>query len=507
MAVLPCARGAFGIAGCGQLTLGLLHLSDLHRSESDPISNEELLSTLLADRDRYIHEDPPVPLPTAIVVSGDVIQGVPLGHPAPEIEIEAQYKTAHEFLAQLCDEFVESDRSRVIIVPGNHDVDWATARLAMGPVPDERLPATVGPRAFGPEKDLRWCWRERRAYQITDAAVYEQRFDRYRRFVSAFYDGVDLPFVYRAGEYYQLFELFDGRVAVAAFNSCQGNDCFAFHGAIPESAIARAHMELRDRGPRYDLRMAIWHHNVDGTPYQTDYMDVATVYKLIGRGFGLGLHGHQHWSHGVHRYIHLPDALPMAVVSAGSLCAGPADLPPGVNRQYNVIGLKDDLTGARVHVREMAIATVFAPAQRTQLGGTSYVDLDWGGPPAHTVAGAGRASRDSSVVLEAERAFSEARYDDVVRLLSPVDREPGSYARTIMTRAFLEGAQWDRIVEELRAPTTSDELTLLVRALAEAGRSDEAISIAEGLGPDLGVPPPNVTELVQWVKSVQALRS
>jgi hypothetical protein len=56
----------------------ILHISDLHRSPSDPVSNDELTSALMSDRDRYIREDPPVAVPEAIVVSGDIIQGVPL---------------------------------------------------------------------------------------------------------------------------------------------------------------------------------------------------------------------------------------------------------------------------------------------------------------------------------------------------------------------------------------------------------------------------------------------
>jgi hypothetical protein len=34
------------------VSFGILHISDLHRSGTDPIGNDELLSTLLADRDR-----------------------------------------------------------------------------------------------------------------------------------------------------------------------------------------------------------------------------------------------------------------------------------------------------------------------------------------------------------------------------------------------------------------------------------------------------------------------
>jgi hypothetical protein len=58
----------------------ILHITDLHRAVSDPISNAELISALVSDRERYKHEDPPIAEPQAIIVSGDIIQGVGVGH-------------------------------------------------------------------------------------------------------------------------------------------------------------------------------------------------------------------------------------------------------------------------------------------------------------------------------------------------------------------------------------------------------------------------------------------
>jgi hypothetical protein len=65
----------------------ILHISDLHRSPHDPISNGELVSALVGDRDRYIDEEPAIPVPEAIVVSGGLIQGVPLNAANSETEL------------------------------------------------------------------------------------------------------------------------------------------------------------------------------------------------------------------------------------------------------------------------------------------------------------------------------------------------------------------------------------------------------------------------------------
>jgi len=65
----------------------------------------------VSDRDRYILEDPPVPAPDAIVVSGDIIQGVALGTDDFAAKLADQYKVAEEFLDELVRRFLNGDRS------------------------------------------------------------------------------------------------------------------------------------------------------------------------------------------------------------------------------------------------------------------------------------------------------------------------------------------------------------------------------------------------------------
>lgn len=472
----------------------ILHISDLHRSPDDPISNDELLSTLVADRDRYVAESPPVPPPQSIIVSGDLVHGVPLAAADPDAELADQYDVALDFLCRLTEAFAGGDRRRVVVVPGNHDVSWPIAQSAMSPVDDATV-HELSPRAFGPTSDLRWDWRDRKVYRISDRARYEARMRHYTATVNAFYDGLDLPFPTTNHPYYRLYELIDGRIGVAAFNSCAGNDCYAFHGAIPEEALARAHLQLHERQARYDLLLAVWHHNVDGAPYTSDYMDIANVYRLIGKGFRLGLHGHQHRAEMGVRYIHLPDQVPMAVISAGSLCAGQRDLPMGVHRQYNIVELDDALSSARVHVREMAISTVFGPAQRTEFGGKSYVDLVWGNHHAESA----RQAREGAATFAAEQAIGEARFGDAVAVLCAMHPAPGTYPRALLVRALREGADSARAVEALPEPADADEVVLLVRAHVGLGNHDEAVALLDRKADVLGMPEATVRELRSWI--------
>jgi hypothetical protein len=443
----------------------VMHISDLHRAHSDPIGNAELLSTLVADRARVASENPAIGAPDAVVVTGDLVQGAPLDHADYGPELDRQYAVASEFIVRLADEFLDGDRSRLVILPGNHDVDWNGAHAAMELVPEDDLPSGFSTALCGPTDSLRWNWAERRAYRIVDRALYDRRLERFDALVDSFYEGVAIV----RKPLYRMHPVFGGRAVIVAFDSCAGNDCFANHGAIAEDAVANAHLDLQ--GTSYELYVAAWHHSIDGEPAATDYMSLSTVHTLIARGFRVGLHGHQHRAVAANRYVHLPAEEAMAVISAGSLCAGRFGLPVGVNRQYNVIEVAEDLSSARVHVREMAIASSFAPARRAELGFASHVDLSWQLPAdaAHR-----HDEHERALTLEAERAVAESRFPEAEQVLRRVERPPGSYARRLLVAALTEQRAWGRLADELREPHSIDELVAGTNALAKSGEHTQA---------------------------------
>ena len=266
--------------------LSILHISDLHRSREDPISNEELLSALLHDRDRYLRETPPIAPPRAIVVSGDLIEGVPVGTEDFESRIEEQYAIAEDLLVNLVARFLDGDRSRLIMVPGNHDVDWNTAFSALEPVEPDEFPGNLGEELHAHDSLLRWHWDTQTLYRIVRRDVYARRLDPFWRLCERFYSGLDVPRRADGSSDVRLYDLFEGAIGVAAFNSCDGNDCFAYHGRITPGSIAGSDLGWRDDGAVHDLRVAVWHHSIEGSPYSTDYMDVDIVRGMIGRVSG-----------------------------------------------------------------------------------------------------------------------------------------------------------------------------------------------------------------------------
>lgn len=441
----------------------ILHLSDLHRSHDDHISNDELISCLRVDKYRYAKEEPPVRPPDAIVVSGDFIQGVPLGTDNHLEALREQYSVAEDFLVRLCVEFAGGDRSKVILVPGNHDVDWNSSRLAMEEVTVDREPHPEV--AFKEDSPYRCDWKTKRFYRIIAPGRYSQRLDAFWEFAERFYAGVSgIPRFSKKADY-NIFQLCDGRIGVAAFNSCDGNDCFAYHGSIRRQAISESHLAMGSSDYSFELWLAVWHHNIEGPPYRTDYMDINLVRNMIGRGFRLGLYGHQHRSQAEPHHIFLPDTNTMAVVCAGSLCADPQEIPTGLYRQYNIIELADDLQSARIHVRQMETAQLFSQAHLSSVGGRSYVDLQWEKPQEiATRLMTATHKKHTQVILEAERLVKNKKFPNAVTLLEPLINVLPHYGRTVFFEAAVGARRWDIVIMHGEPPQSIDELTSLVEA-------------------------------------------
>ena len=452
----------------------ILHISDLHRSTQEPLANDSLLAALLADRNRYTVETPIIPPPTAIVVSGDLILGAQIGAPNWRTSIAEQYEVAEAFLSELCDRFLDGDRSGLVLVPGNHDVCWNTSRSAMKRVPPDDYPTDIYSALLEPDSLYRWSWKDLALFRISDMTFYGQRMASYWNFIATFYENVNLPTSIDPTRGFQFFELYNRRVLVAAFDSVAGNDCFDKSGAIPRGAVGKCAMSLLDSERSYDLKIAIWHHSIQGPPSHSDYMDVSQIHELIGHGFQLGLHGHQHFSATLNQLVHVDHTHSMAIVSAGSLCAGARELPRGANRQYNLIVVEDDFLNARVHVREMGEGDQFTrKCNGPFLEG--FAQVSWQ-PQTDVMERPIEVSRKNMqrATRLAEKALHDGKPKDAVKALEEVQFMDEPFARKLMIDAVSALRDWTKMHIILQNPGTVGEIVLLIFSLMEANKLDEA---------------------------------
>jgi len=417
-------------------------------------------------------------------------------------ELEAQYATALAFVESLTARFVGGDRSRVVIIPGNHDVDWNAARTAM--VAADPPPPNLRSELSRLNSIFRWDWNTRKAWRLVDGVKYEERFAFYRTAAARFYSDISLRFAYAPSRDFNVFELDEGRIIVGAFNSCAVNDCFSEIGHIPTEAISQCHLALLDSAVNCKLKIAVWHHGVVGSPTRPDFMSAATVQYLISKGFRLGLHGHHHESAATPYSLHVGGEQRMAVIGSGSLCAGHWELPQGVNRQYNLIVIDDDYLGASVHVREMTIPGAFTPGRLPSLGGGSSVHVDWT-PDFSPATASADAVRANAATQRAETLFHDGQYPEVAALLWPLRAYLPTFGRQLLTEALLRESRHSDIVSLLSHPESVSELTALVTAHSSLQHFSDATIAIETHAERLSLPFPNKRDLLQAVTARQRL--
>ena len=439
------------------------------------------------------NEDPAIGSIDAVIVCGDIIQGSCLGNPSYADEINSQYQVALEFLSEVADRYLKGARSQIVVVPGNHDVDWNTAFSKMKEVPEATQDINLNKYLGLPNTPFRFCYKTRKLYQIEDLVGYEERFRHFNEFILKFYENSDLQFPLHADNSYNLFRLDGSKIVVAGFNSCLHNDCFNPVGKISDKAIGDAYLKIKDADVDHLLAIAVWHHSINGPPTSNDYMDINHVREMASRGFKLGLHGHQHKMDVFPETVRLPGEEQILVVSAGSLCVGPSELPVGERRQYNVIEISDDYASVRIHVREMVAPRTFAPRYLHYFGGNSYTDFK-------LLDEATLLKYSIEKTLQAENLIAEKSFTDAAKLLLSDRASETEHGRRLLYEACIMGKLFDVAIENFNPPSSISELFLLVDALCDKNRHDNAIQIVKDSGTQFELPPSQQDELLDQIK-------
>ena len=353
---------------------------------------------------------------------------------------------------------------------------------AMSEVPLERFPSNLYETLLKPGSNYRWSWSSQKLFEISDEALYQERMCSYWDFFERFYRGVDLPLPVDRSRGFHLFELGGRRILLVAFESIDNNDCYSDAGVLAPGTVGKCAMVLRDSGHSYDMKVAVWHHGIQGPPLRSDYMDASQIQEMAGHGFQLGLHGHQHVSTALTQYVHLDQRRKMAIVGAGSLCAGAKELPRGENRQYNLIIIEDDFLHGRIHVREMGDGEQFT-RKRSGIFLDGFVDISWQAASNSIQIGSNASENNIRTAIDrAELALKESRPSEAIGFLSKIDIGTQPYAKRIKMEALLALQAWCELVGMLESarttePLTTEEVVILVTALIECGHIDKATAM------------------------------
>ena len=331
----------------------VLHISDIHRSPHAPTSTTTLLGKLTDDISLTYSDDnrdlvgaePDLAAPDLIVVSGDLTQRADGGDGEEALR-------CLEGLAQI----VNGERDRVILIPGNHDINWKLSAAAY---------VRSNKAAFNREREGAEPYRRRikRAqdgtYWQRDDTKYADRYTTFKKVFDTFYQG-RRTFSLDRQRMYALHDFRDTlKCVVAGFNSCDEIDAYeATNGSlksldrrafIDTDAIYNASSELGSDINADVVKLAVFHHNIRSVEHSEDFLDPKYLGILKRQGFAVGLHGHVHVAS---RDLFDPmEARSLPVIGAGSLAAPYTERPPGAPMGYNVIVVDPDRNEIWVHSR------------------------------------------------------------------------------------------------------------------------------------------------------------
>lgn len=451
------------------MKVSILQLSDLHRDPRNPIRNDVLLQSLENDRVRYTKKDnPQVRTPDIIIVSGDVIQGVPPGTPHYADRLTEQYAEALDFLGRISDRLLAGDRERVVIVPGNHDVSachFMESIIRVDLLPDRKKALLT--QLFSSDSTLRWSWDDLELFEIVNTQRYKERLAAFSKFYTDFYQGAR-TYDLEPTKQFDLFDYPQFDLTVAAFSSCHNNDILNKQGAIHPACVAGVLERLHEPQFNGRHRLAVWHHNTEGLPLQSDYMDSGLLQNLIDGGFSIGFHGHQHRPQFLDTRFRYGEDRRITVVSAGTLC-GDASFAHG--RAYNIVEIDTEACTGLLHLREMQNDNLHNPiwSRRALRTGTAegFLEFKFDAPPEPLVS-----DTSTQALMQAEKLIEAKSYKSAVLLLEPLVATEG-LARPMLLACLQQLGDVNAIAERFRPPNGVNEIISVMDALWQTSRKDE----------------------------------
>lgn len=264
---------------------GILHLSDLqfgahHRFQREPV---DLADSILDDLRDRLHLGEVI---NFIIITGDIA----------EWAMETEFAHARLFLLHLLEE-LHVDLDHLLIVPGNHDVNWKLCEA---------------------------YFLECEARNIEPQQPFEAKYRFFNEFMQGLYGRIVDPWP-------QIRDFPDHGVAFALLNSTvmeSHNDHYGVCGADQYRAAARRLAQLPDR-----VRILAMHHNVRRKAQVDDenLRDEGLLTTQCGQYIDLVLHGHTHDG----QKDYLPDGT--LVLSTGSAAVSHEFRPDDIGNQYQVL--------------------------------------------------------------------------------------------------------------------------------------------------------------------------
>lgn len=304
----------------------ILHLSDLHFGT---LEQAKRWSSQLAED---LYQELGISNLNALILSGDIANK----------STAEEYEAAEFFLNELCKDF-PLNPDQIVIVPGNHDLNWGLAKKAykLTDIEDEGKP-----------KEGYYIKESETVIRLRDEEQYKQRFTHFSNFYEAI-KGEPYPLEY--DEQGILHHLPKQNLLILGLNSAWELDHhYKSRASIHMGALSNSLTKIRRDRVTYEncLKIAVWHHPLDSA-FEDRITDQGFMEQLAVAGFRLFLHGHIHKAKTtLYPYDMGPNGRKLDGICAGTFGAPTRELMPGYPWQYNLLKFEGDQLIVKTRRRE-----------------------------------------------------------------------------------------------------------------------------------------------------------
>ena len=317
--------------GFVSLMMYILHLSDLHFGTQQDADRwyGQLADDLIRDLLSQLESNQPPHL-DALIISGDIANK----------SLPEEYEAAERFINRLLPEF-GLQRHQIVIVPGNHDLNWDLSKKAYEIKQRESYEGSLDNEDIL-NKDI---IVDGNYVLVPKQREYEERFKHF----SNFYENViGRPYPRQYGQQYALWHFPEQNLLILGLNSAwklNHDPKYRACASINPDALTNAIREI-NKNPAYKnslLKIAVWHHPLN-SPFEDRIKDHGFMEQLAQNGFRLALHGHIHRAskEDFKEEFEFRPGRKIDIIAAGTFGAPVREWVPGYPLQYNLLKWKDN---------------------------------------------------------------------------------------------------------------------------------------------------------------------
>ncbi len=306
-------------------TYNILHLSDLHFGTYENANN---WYNQLAEDLKELNCSPL----DALILSGDIANK----------STSEEYNAAKQFIDKISEEF-QLQSEQIVIVPGNHDLNWGLAKKAYTLIDIEDVQGTPTEGNYIKESES--------VIRVRDEEKYQQRFTHFSQFYQSI-KNEPYPLEYEQQAILHHFQA--QKLLILGLNSAwQLDHHYKSRASINPQAINKAITDIR-KNQEYQncLKIAVWHHPLTSA-FEDRITDHGFMEQLAKAGFRFALHGHIHKAEtSLYKYDLSADGRKLDIICAGTFGAPIREWVPDYPLQYNLLKFADNQLTVHTRRRE-----------------------------------------------------------------------------------------------------------------------------------------------------------